>query len=211
MNYETSMAERTLRHSPYLSLVPLVPPGRAGNVEIQHFGLNHMDVLMGNLRAIRNGNHEQVCSPGNYVGLYIDGQTVMSDTAMEHRTNLELWAKARGKCLIVGLGLGLVLHGLVKKIQAQDITVVEINPGVIQLVEPTIPRGITVIQSSAAEFVKGAWGRQWDTIYLDIWPTISLDDRAEVRALKRAYRRLLAPGGWIGAWADDLRRREARR
>jgi hypothetical protein len=53
--------------------------------------------------------------------------------------------------------------------------------------------------------------QMFDTIYFDIWPTISTDNLAEMATLNRRFARRLNPGGWRGSWMEDSLKYDRRR
>lgn len=203
------LAEKVLLRSPFPRMVNLIKPGKRDTAVVKHIELSANDVMMRNARALRDGELAFVCCPGKYAVLHVNGQLMMSDTALEHQTNAQVWREARGDVLIAGLGLGMVVHGLKAKPEVNSVTVVEINHDVIELVRPSLPKDVLVMHMDIHEYAVLAHDlkREFDTIYLDIWSDICGDDLVEIRKLRLALRKCLRPGGWIGVWADDLRRK----
>jgi spermidine synthase len=60
----------------------------------------------------------------------------MADSEPEMRDHYEAVARARGRVLINGLGLGMVLSAILAKPDVEHVTVVEVEPDVIALVGP---------------------------------------------------------------------------
>jgi hypothetical protein len=111
----------------------------------------------------------EVLSPIKVTELRIDGKVVMIDDPMHFIGMMRLAEACRGKVLVAGLGLGLILHHLVRNPHVTSIDVVEINPDVIALVKPMLPSDdrVTIHHDDALayEWVHG----DYDSIILDLW------------------------------------------
>jgi hypothetical protein len=195
----------------YAKMIDLIPESRSGDVQIRHIEVGKQDSEMTKLRALINNRPREYIPAGRYAQLIVGGELMMSDTPSEQRENLELIQMAYGRVLIAGLGLGMVLVPLLANPNVGDITVVELSWHVIKLVGRHFddPR-LRIVQGNINSW-KAPRGARWETIYLDIWPSISVDDVPEIKKLKRRFRRRLAPGGWLGAWAEPERRASRRR
>jgi hypothetical protein len=190
------------------TMTRFLPPGKIGVAEVTHFTLSEDEARFGNLRAMIHGDQDALVSPGRYVMLKINGKLVMTDTAMERRTNRRFVNKAQGRVLVAGLGIGLILHPLAAKPEVTEVLVIEKEPDVVALVGPTLPANVQakILLGIGDIFTwRPTRGTLFDTIYFDIWPDISADNLVEIRQLKQAFRRYLSPGGWMGAWKDDQR------
>jgi spermidine synthase len=119
-----------------------------------------------------------------------------------------------GSMLIVGLGLGMVLHRAITHRGMEWIDVVEREDRVVRAVGPYYEAlaarhgtKLTIHQADIHEWKRprNAW---WDLGWFDIWADIDMDDRAEVKLLRDRFRRHL---GWFGAWAQWERNQQARR
>ena len=188
-------------------MAEIVPEASAGNVKIQHFGVSEQEAQFHNLRASMHGRGRDMIEPGKYARLTVNGTLMMTDAPMERRTNYSFLSQAKGRVLVAGLGLGMILHPLVEKDEVTEITVIEKYPEVVALVGPTLPLCVEagVVTADIFEW-QPPKGQVWDTIYGDIWPNISTDNLKEITKLKRKFCRRLAPGGWMGAWVEaDLR------
>lgn len=148
---------------------------------------------------------------GEYVRLMdktkFDG-CVMSDTPMEHRTNMEIIRKANGDVLIGGLGIGMILLPLIEKEEVKSITIIEKYKDIIEMIQPQLElkNKVKIIHGDILEnsFPRGT---KFDTIYFDIWNYINSDVYEEMKALKKNYRRCLRskkenPNAWMGCWAE---------
>lgn len=160
--------------------------------------------LLDSFRSARDGG-TFFCPPGTYTRLTVKGKLWMSDTPMETRTQDRFIAAARGRVLVGGLGLGVVLRPLLAKPEVTAVIVVEINPDVIKIVGPKFadPR-LVIMQGDVKDDgpidVFAERGHTFDTIWLDVWPDINLDNEPEMKRLTAMWRRVLAPKGWIGCW-----------
>ena len=158
--------------------------------QVGEWKLEHFQIKPGDLYAFKNG-----IDPGNYVRLRHNGRIMMSDTDMEHRTNMDFCVQANGDVLIGGLGIGLIILAIQDNPEVRSITVVEKSQEVIDMVATQLPLNekVKIIQADVF-FWKPQRGAQYDTIYMDIWPW--LDDRTyqeEMLPLKRKFAHYLKP------------------
>lgn len=112
----------------------------------------------------------------SFTELLISGKVWMVDSP-EYVWSLESFAeRAHGKVLVAGLGLGIVVHQLVKNPKVTDITVVEINADVIAAVECFLPRDkrIHIVHDDFYKFIKTD-RKQRDTVIWDL-AVLSPDD-----------------------------------
>lgn len=193
-------------------MATIVPAGGQGDVKIEHLEITDGGGIHATLRGNGTAN-------GTYAILKILDDVVMSDTDLERRSNLAAVAYATGDVLIGGLGLGMIVCPMLRKPSVNSITVIELNPNVIALVEPAIRRWgqttlgrertrvLSIVQGDVFTW-KPAKGRKFDTIYFDVWPNISednLDGIARLHVRAKSWKR---PGGWMNSWqADNLRSR----
>lgn len=129
-----------------------------------------------------------------YVRLWVDGEMMMSNTAMEERTSLGFVNNANGDVLICGLGIGLVIIPLLEDDNVKSITVVEKYQDVIDCVLPQIKpydkqNKLNVICADCFEYTTK---ERFDTIFIDIWANINSDIyEEEMKPLKNKYKRYL--------------------
>jgi len=179
-------------------------PGESGNAVVTHFTVSREQ---SQFTALRPG---QYVPAGDYVQLNVDGVLMMTDTRNERNTNWDVVDQSKGRVFIAGLGIGMICHAIAAKREVKKITVLEKSQGVIDLVAPTLPKKVEVIQGDIFEF-KPAKETQFDTIYFDIWPDLCTDNLPQMGKLHRRFRRHLAPDGWIDSWCrDSLRARQRR-
>lgn len=167
----------------YKDMTEILKDGKVGDFELTHFEIGEND-----LYAMFHG-----IPSGKFIRLTHRGGVVMSDTAMEKRTNREFVANAHGKVLIGGLGIGLILLAIQDKEDVEQITVVEKNKEVIELVGSQLPLNskVHIVNDDVFEY-KPLF--KYNTIYMDIWNYINKDVYNEqMKPLISRYRRYLVP------------------
>lgn len=177
-----------------------VPDGKEGDYEISTFIVSKEDADRYNFRQAISGSFRPIL-PGTYKRLKCNGHVVMSNTPAEIRDHSYFIREAKGKVLINGLGLGMVVAAIMDKEEVADITVVEISPEVIKLSGPTYSNHpkVTVVNADAYEYQpsKGAW---YDYVWHDIWNDITVGN---VEGMKRLHRKYGRRCGWQGSWCRD--------
>jgi hypothetical protein len=154
-----------------------------------------------------------VVPPGEYVALHVLGpggwEPVMSDTPAEFEDHADLFAHARGRVLLHGLGLGCALSVLLADPAVEHVDVVEANADVIAMIGPYY-RGypVTIHHASCVDKV---WpdDARWSYVWHDIWTHVSeanLDDATAEHGISYARLAQLFAGraDRQGAWAFDL-------
>lgn len=104
--------------------------------------------------------------PIEVTSLKIDGETWMVDDPLHNIGMKRLAENSEGKVLVGGLGLGLVIHELVKNPKVKQIDVVERNKDVIDLISPNLPNDKVKIYNADVFDFKD---KDYDTIILDLW------------------------------------------
>jgi hypothetical protein len=182
-------------------------PCAKGRVRIERFTVSHYQSRMSALRP------RQYVPEGDYTRLIVGETLMMSDTNAERCSNYDALSEARGRMLIAGLGLGYVLVPILRKPEVTHVTVVELEPDVVDLVEPAVRAHVPEARDKLAVVVGDifTWTPPeiYDTIYFDIWADICTDNLADITRLKRRFAR--RHRGWMGAWEEGHLRREARR
>lgn len=128
--------------------------------------------------------------------LKINGKGVMIDDPLHWLGMKRLAEHCRGRVLIGGLGLGLILHHLKDNKAVAKIDVVERNLDVITLIKPLLPedKRVTIHHSDVFgdEWVHG----DYDTIVLDLWvkkgKNLSVAGTNEHTGITRTYLRFSA-------------------
>lgn len=116
----------------------------------------------------------------------------MSETPMEHRTNMAFVTSAFGDVLIGGLGLGMIVLAIQDREEVQSVTVLEKSPDVIAAVAHQLPLNSKVRILEADAFT---WkpDRKFDAVYMDIWFYPDEEAYVEMKQLKRKYGHHLKP------------------
>lgn len=223
-NFATLARRRALRSKEELPLVELFPrmvdvlaPATIGRASIDHIEVTEQQAAIGNLRAsLSPGGHLMRVLPGRYARLSDRGVLQMTDTPMERRSNHEFARKAHGRVFIAGLGLGMIVHAAARRADVERVTIVESSADVIALVAPsllaTYGDRVEIIEGDAFTW-SPAKGRTFNTIYFDIWPTISSDNLPEMgRLLRRAaaWKDRSDPDLWVGCWMREFLRATSR-
>lgn len=184
-----------------------------GCATLKHLKLSDSDARMSNLRAIINGESGVMrIESGDYIQLYVHGELMMSDTLMERRTNDEFIANAHGKVMIAGLGVGMILEALIPLCESGVVTSVVVYEKYQDVIDLVGHRYINrmpleIRLADIMEYVPPK-DEMYDTIYFDIWPTISEDNLDDIRKLHNRWKYRKNIGGWMDSWmAHFLRRR----
>ena len=168
----------------YKNMTEILKDGKVGDFRLEHYEIKESDFYA----RVRMG-----IPIGRYVILIHGSECVMSDTPMEKRTNREFVANAHGNVLIGGLGIGLILLAIQDKEDVKQITVVEKNEEVINLVGNQLPLNskVHIVNDDVFEY-KPLF--KYNTIYMDIWNYINEDVyNNQMKPLISRYRRYLVP------------------
>ena len=184
-----------------------VPEGHIGDWAVERFEITDDGAKLYNLQATLHGFGYRSVRPGIYTCLTRNGNIVMSDTQAEIRDHLEIIRKAKGDVLLNGLGLGLVLRACLLKPGVNHVTVVEIAPEVITLVEPHLCKQFGdrfIVHEADALTWKAPKNSRWDVVWHDIFDAICTDNLSTMTKLKRRYGNRC---DWQGCWAEYEHRR----
>ncbi len=175
-----------------------VPEGKSGEWKVEKFTVTEND-----MRGISYALHGRPVPAGTYTRLMRDGawDPMMSDTPAEILDHLDFIYEAKGRCLLNGLGLGVVLKALLAKPEVTQVDVVEIEQDVIKLVAPSYndPR-VHIYNADAYTIV---WDKtdRWTVAWHDIWANLCSDNLEEMTRLHRKYGHKVE---WQGSWGKDL-------
>jgi hypothetical protein len=102
--------------------------------------------------------------------LEIKGQTVMTDGPVDWTGMQRLAEHSSGRVLVIGMGLGLVVHALLENPDVDTVDVVEINEDVAKLVEGLIRSQRPNAKNSLNVHVANGfdWKGEYDTVIVDI-------------------------------------------
>lgn len=185
-----------------------VPPSQRGPWRVDNVVVTADQVLLQNLRWMRDNRAEMCVEPGTYRRLaHKEHGCVMSNTQMEIRTAQVALRRATGRVLITGLGLGMVLHGILAKPEVTAVLVVELDPHIIKLTAPHFSdTRLRIVRGDARTFKPPA-GERFDYAWHDIWDAIDDDNLPDMAAVRKHHR------PWAAAqdcWSEPLARRMRR-
>lgn len=187
-----------------------VPEGEHGDCRIERFTVDQD----GSVMSVLSSGFGRSVPPGTYTrlmrGRSLGGTLVMSDTRDEIRDHISVIHRAKGHCLVNGLGIGMVLQAMARKEEVTKVTVIEINPDVIALVGPHYEQRfgdkIEIIEMSAFDY-KPPKGIRYGVVWHDIWDHLCSDNLPEMHKLHRKYGRRT---DWQGSWGRGLCERQKR-
>ena len=135
---------------------------------------------------------------------------VMSDSFQERELNAEIIEKAYGDILLLGFGMGFILQPLMKKPEVKSITIIEIDPEILDLCasQLVLTDKVRIIIDDAF-----AWtpDMMFDVIYddADYQPEIIMKHELNGLHTDNGERldKFLKPNGIYIKWSDDGRYR----
>jgi hypothetical protein len=181
-----------------------LPEGKRGRVEIRKFTIeeNSLGNMLLGMRASR---------AGEYTALFRDGRLWMSDTDAEQRDHWKADWQIRisgGRILVMGLGLGMIVHRALQYEHVEHVDVVEIDPDVAELVGQHYAGPRCTVHVADAYEIKWPRGTRWSYAWHDIWPDLCEDNLPEMARLARSYGRRVDQQGF---WGKELLLQERRR
>lgn len=183
--------------------------------EVEHKGFRVERFRVGEPSVRMLLRPQEYVAPGVYTKLSHYGKLWMSNTQMEFRTNREFLLNAKGNVLIAGLGLGIVPTILCSRDQVSSVTVLEINPDLIDMMTPHLERPkLKIIQADVLEYIPGK-RECYDSLWFDIWSSICLDNLDAIKVLNRRWSRSrwsrVGPrSSWCEEHLKDLKKQESR-
>lgn len=139
--------------------------------------------------------------PGTYTRAMRNGVLVMSDTPSEMRDHYEAVFQAKGRCLINGLGIGMVLKNILLLPRVEEVTVIEISQDLIDIVSPHYQDDRVIFICENAFDYQPPKGKRYQMVWHDIWDNICADNLPEMEKLHRKYGRRT---DWQGSWCKYL-------
>jgi len=181
-----------------------VPDGTSGDWMVQSFVVEK-DELSQVLSMLKTGRG---VPSGNYKKLVCRGEVVMSNTPDEIRDFMGFVNKAKGRVLVNGLGIGVLLKALLEKPEVEEIIVIEKSQDVINLVASSYSYDsrVKIIHADAFEYCPPK-GIRYNAVWHDIWNTISAENLPEMKKLHRKYGRL---ADFQMSWCRDICERQDR-
>lgn len=177
-----------------------VPEGTSGKWSVEHFTVTKAGSEFDRVRAFVAGSDRYV-PEGTYTKLMRGGSIIMSDTPDEIRDHIGAIQRASGRCLVAGLGLGMVASAMLQKPEVDHVTIIEVSPDVIALVGPWLterfPGRVTIIEADILSW-EPPKGEKWSAAWFDIWEEICGDN---IDDMKKLHRRFARRATWKGSWA----------
>lgn len=191
-------------------MAKLVPQAAQGRASLHHITV---DAEGGRTACYVYGEFKDPSPAGTYVALRVlddsgQSQVMMTDFYYERTTCIEIVQRAHGDVLIAGLGLGMILHPILRKPEVRSVTVIEKFQEVVDLISPTLPQDarLTVITDDIFAWQPPA-GSRYDVIWFDIWPDIEANRLPEMETLHQRFRPYWNDAG-PQAWMESWHRRE---
>jgi predicted membrane-bound spermidine synthase len=167
-----------------------LPNSKNGDWEISKFEVKKLDY-----RSLFVGRH---VPKGEYTKLTRNGQLIMSDTPAEMTDHHIALKKAKGTCLINGLGLGMLLKNILLKDEVTEVIVIEISNKLIELIGTYFENDhrVKIINADAFKYIPEK-NKKFDMVWHDIWDSICGDNLPE---MKRLHRKYYGKAKWQGSW-----------
>lgn len=96
--------------------------------------------------------------------------------------------------------MGMILHPILDKENVRTVTVIEKEPDVIALIQPSLPSPKLAIIQADIFLWKPPKGAKYDMIYFDIWPDMCADNMPEIAKLHQRFKFYKAPGAFMDSW-----------
>ncbi len=193
-----------------------IPEATIGDWRIERFRVSKKQAAYFNMRCMiaMNGiGAHRTVSPGTYTRLMRKGSDypIMSDTPAELRDHELPVEMAGGRCLINGLGLGIVVEACLRKDIVEDVTVIEKSGEVCDLVAQYLyskwGSNRLVIRYDDAMTYQPPRGIRYDMVWHDIWDEIDPENLEQMRTLHKRYQHRAK---WQGSWSQSECRRVKR-
>ena len=166
-----------------------VPDGESGDWKVSTFEVSKVEAKLATLRARINCGRGALPA-GKYKKLSRKGVLVMSNTPDEIEDFMPFVQRAKGRVLINGLGLGILLEALLAKSDVTEVTVIEKSSDVIKLSADTYlkDKRVTIINADCFDY-QPPKNKKYDCVWHDIWDYITADNLPEMKKLHRKYGR----------------------
>lgn len=214
-NTETRIAWTDIREA----MKSTLPLGEVGRVSVRNIVISEEEARLSTMRAAFQGGRGRI-SAGTITGIYRGGGLWMSDSPDEMGDHIpfvqECHRRGAETVLISGLGLGMVVCGLLIVPSVREITVIEIDPEVIELVGPHLRaraeaagKQLTIVLGDAKD-PKSCLPKdfKFDAAWHDVWQELCTDNLKEMGDMGRRYARRV---GFQDFWSRDILRAQKRR
>ena len=130
-------------------------------------------------------------------------EIVMSDSAMEQDTNIDVVRGAKGDVLVAGMGMGMILLAMQDRPEITSITVVEISQELHDFIRPNLKLNdkVNIVISDIHDYIPD---RKFDTVYCDIWNDISSDNYEEMNDLSYKFKDVPKVSHWRFDRTEEL-------
>lgn len=181
-----------------------VPYGKCRHWEVGPYIVSKEQAIRHNMRELLNGRPERRMNPGKYTLLSRNGRPIMTDTPAELLDLKEVIFLAHGNMLINGLGLGVLIDIVLRLGDVVHVTAIEKSRDVIALVKDhylsKFPGKVEIVKADALKWSPPK-GVLYDFVWHDIWDSISVKNREEMKFLHRKYGRRCK---WQGSWCRPM-------
>jgi hypothetical protein len=130
-------------------------------------------------------------------------KTWMSDAPGEIFDQIEAIKRLRGRVLIGGLGLGVMVKAALERRDVSSVEVLEIDADIITMIGPnyTADPRLRIIHTDAMEWKPGSTDH-WNVVWMDIWRDVTAANLPSMIELRRTY---VDRGHckWYGAWCEE--------
>ena len=199
----------------FVQLCNVLPPMQGETFQIKHYEVPPLTEL-GKMRLMFEGNlhitqEHLIKQDYTYTMLRDKGGIWMSDTPMEVNSNREFLRNANGDVLVFGLGIGLIIFPLLDCPDIKSITIVEREQEIIDMVGKHLKSDKVKIILGDADEIEFPKEQKFDTIYFDIWKTISSENYEHTKELHKRFRKNFNyknPKRFMDSWLRDHIRSE---
>lgn len=169
-----------------------VPDGRKGSWEIETFKLTKAEADAYNEAESKHlkryiAHDVEYKQLLRYSAQKPAGYPVMSNIPAEVADHMPFIEAAHGNVLLFGLGLGMVVQALIEKKSVNSITIVEIDPEVIELsgtYYQNVSKKIQIHQADALYYMDE---NRYDAIWFDIWDRIAPENLYQMEYLRERW------------------------
>lgn len=194
----------------------VIPTGRSGDYRISRKVITNTDIRRANILSMVSDFYPPkkgiitILSRKSRKS-WVNEDCIMSDAEYEKVTNNYIMQIAGGTILIAGLGLGMVILPLLKRSRVRKIIVVEKEQDVINLVYKHIKKFDTSnkleLIHDDIENVEFDKKIKFDVIYFDIWDNVCGDNYAQMKLLRKKFKKNRARPSTVESWEEDRTKR----
>lgn len=156
--------------------------------KISNFTVSKEQEKQHNVSCLVRGLESFFIEAGDYTRLTKNGRVVMSNTKMEIDTNRIAYKEAKGRVLVAGLGMGMILDAIISKPEVDYVRVIEIDKNLIDnvgLLYKDNPK-VEIIHADILNY-KPVESEFYDFIWFDIWTDISANNIIDMELLARNF------------------------